>query len=156
MIKIKTPVWSIISSCFDGYCKAYIYLWISKKWQIIYVGQTNDKRGSIGRAFSHIQDEGTLRQRFEEEVGVRLEQADDLILVSYPLPQEPKYFGIETSYREAIEYLVQIGLRDIRGDVEPTFQVISNIRCNDRTSSPFIRKYATEIVRNFQANYSAY
>lgn len=69
------PIWSFISSAFDGK-NAFIYLWISKKWKVIYVGQTNDRKGSFGRAFSHIQNNGTLRMRFEEEVGIKLEAAD--------------------------------------------------------------------------------
>ncbi len=112
------PIWSLISTCFNGSDIAYIYLWISKKYKVIYVGQTNGKRGSFGRAFSHIQDGGTLRLQFEEKVGIKLEEADDLVLVSYPLPQQQEYMSIESSYREAIEYLVQIKLRDIRGKLE--------------------------------------
>lgn len=148
------PVWSLISTSFNGSNIAYIYLWISKKYKVIYVGQTNEKRGSFGRAFSHIQDRGTLRLRFEEKLGIKLEEADDLVLVSYPLPQQQEYIGIESSYREAIEYLVQIKLRDIRGKVEPKFNLISNIRCSDRVSNFSLEKYANEIVKDFQDNYS--
>jgi hypothetical protein len=148
----KQPIWSTISSAFDG-TNAFIYLWISKKWRVIYVGQTNDRRGSFGRAFSHIGDDGTFRRRFEEETGARLELADDLILVSYPLPREPEYTGVESSYREAVEYLVQIGLRDIRGVVYPKFSLISNVRTVGRSSSLFIGKYADAIVRDFLEAY---
>lgn len=87
--------------------------------------------------------------RFEEEVGIKLEAADDLILVSYPLPKEPEYTSEESSYREAIEYLVQIGLRDIRGKVKPRFRLISNVRTVERSSSAFLKRYADEIVENF-------
>ncbi|MBD3883281.1 hypothetical protein IFO70_16055 [Phormidium tenue FACHB-886] len=142
------PIWSFISSAFDG-TSAFVYLWISKKWRVIYVGQTNDRKGSFGRAFSHIQDNGTLRTRFEEQVGTKLEAADDLILVSYPLPKEPEYTSEESSYREAIEYLVQIGLRDVRGEVKPKFNLISNVRTVERTSNPSLKRYADKIVKNF-------
>ncbi len=153
MSNIRKPIWSLVSSAFDG-TNAFIYLWISKKCRVIYVGQTNDKRGSFGRAFGHIRDNGTLRTRFEEEVGIKLEAADDLILVSYPLPKEPKFTGEESSYREAIEYLVQINLRDIRGDVQPKFCLISNVRTMERASNISIKKYADEIINDFLINYS--
>ena len=148
MSSLGQPIWSLVSSAFDG-TTAFIYLWISKRWRVIYVGQTNDRRGSFGRAFSHLRDNGTFRMRFEEEVGIRLEAADDLILVSYPLPKEPEYTSEESSYREAIEYLVQIGLRDVRGEVQPKFSLISNVRTVGRSSNSFLKKYADEIVKNF-------
>jgi hypothetical protein len=152
MNNLGYPVWSLISSAFDG-TNAFVYLWISKKYQVIYVGQTNDRRGSLGRALSHVREQGTLRIRFEEEVGVKLETADDLMLVSYPLPREPEYTGEESSYREAVEYLVQIGLRDIRGNVQPKFNLISFVRTGGRVSTPLIKKYAEEITSNFLETY---
>lgn len=148
MSKLGRPIWSLISLAFDG-TTAFIYLWISKRWRVVYVGQTNDRRGSLGRAFSHIRDDGTFRMRFEEEVGIKLEAADDLILVSYPLPRTPEYTGEESSYREAVEYLVQIGLRDIRSEVRPKFSLVSNVRSVGRSSSLFIKEYADEIVKDF-------
>jgi hypothetical protein len=155
MHRFNQPIWSLISSSFDGLGKAYIYLWISKKWRVIYVGQTNEKQGSFGRAYSHIQAQGTFRKRFEEELGIRIEEADDLILVSYPLPQQPEYIGVESSYREAVEYLVQIKLRDIRGSVEPKFKLISKVRYTDRASNLMTEELANEIVKDFKENYSS-
>jgi hypothetical protein len=146
------PVQSFISSTFDG-TNAFIYLWISKRWQVIYVGQTNDRRGSLGRAYGHVSRDGTLRMRFEESIGMTLEVADDLVLISFPLPRKPEYTGEESSYREAIEYLVQIGLRDIRGKVKPTFSVISNVRAVERTSNPYLKSYADKIVAKFLEMY---
>jgi hypothetical protein len=153
MSNLGTPIWSFISSCFDGATTAYIYLWISKKWQVIYVGQTSDRWGSFGRAYGHIQEQGTFRCRFEEIGIATLEEANDLVLVSYPLPQRPEFTGIESSYREAVEYLVQIGLRDIRGAVSPGFNLVSRVRATDRVSNSQIQRYAEEIVLDFQAKY---
>jgi len=148
MSNLYQPVWSLISSIFDG-TNAFIYLWISKKWGVIYVGQTNSSKGSFGRAFDHIKSNGTLRMRFEDQVCINLEKADDLILVSYPLPQKPEYVSVESSYREAVEYWVQIGLRNIRGKVKPRFDLISNVRAVERSSNLRTRRYADEIVKNF-------
>lgn len=153
MCNLGQPILSFVSSCFDGSTTAYLYLWISKKWKVIYVGQTNERRGSFGRAYSHVQDKGTFRQRFEEEVGINLEEANDLVLVSYPLPQKAEYIGVESSYREAVEYLVQIKLREIRGNLEPRFNLISKVRYSDRASSLLVKQYAQQIVQHFEYNY---
>lgn len=151
---LRNPIWSFISNCFEGGGIAYIYLWVSKKWQIVYVGQTNNALGTIGRAFGHLGENGTLRYRFEELVGVRLEEADDLFLISYALPRQPEYIGEESSYREAVEYQVLYKLTLLRGQMVPTFKLISENRYNGRAAYPSIEKYAESIVRDFQANYS--
>lgn len=152
-INIEKSIWSNIYSCFDGENKAYIYLWISKKFRIVYVGQTNDRKGTFGRAYSHLESNGTLRQCFEDKFGLKLEEADDLILVSYLLPQTQEYLGSESSYREAIEYLVQKKLRDIRGDLIPRFDLISRVRYSDRVSSVQLEQYAGKIIENFINHY---
>lgn len=150
---LRNPIWSFISNCFEGAGIAYIYLWVSKKWQIVYVGQTNNAIGTIGRAYGHLGENGTLRCRFEDLVGVRLEEADDLFLISYALPQEPEYVGEESSYREAVEYQVLYKLTLLRGHMTPTFKLISENRYSVRAAYPVIEKYAECIVRDFQAKY---
>ena len=153
IFNFQKPMWSSIYSCFDGESKAYIYLWISKKYRVVYVGQTNDRKGTFGRAYSHLESNGTFRQRFEDKLGIKLEDAHDLILVSYLLPQTQDYIGTESSYREAIEYLVQNKLRDIRGSVEPRFDLISRVRYSDRISSIRLQLFADKIIENFRHNY---
>lgn len=156
MIFPRAPIWTHISSMFDGFNIAYVYIWFSKKYRVIYVGQTNSIRGTLGRARNHIGKFGTLRYRFEDEIGERLEAADDLVLASYALPQEPEYIGLETSYREAIEYLVQSDLLMARGTFIPSFKLISKVRYTDRASDAFIKRYAFEIVADFTARYPRY
>ena len=147
-------IWSFISSCFDGQSKAYIYIWFSKICKVAYVGETNNRYGSFGRAWQHLQTNGTLRSRFEERVGLSIEKADDLILVSFLLPNDREFIGVESSYREAVEYLVQIGLREKRGDLTPSFDLISRVRPNDRISDQAIKEIADNIVADFVSNYS--
>jgi hypothetical protein len=147
------PICSFISSCFDGGLP-YIYLWVSKEWRVIYVGQTNDKCGTLGRASGHVQKGGTLRVRFEEEVGTYLEEATDLVLLTYALPSKKEFISAESSYREAVEYLVQIKLRDIRANVFPPFNLISKIRTTARSSNVTLAEYADSIVGHFQEVYS--
>ncbi len=147
-------IWSYISSSFDGKHIAYIYIWFSKKWEFAYVGQTNNQYGSLGRAWQHIQTGGTLRLRFEENLGVRLEEANDLTLVSFQLPSKKEFTGIESSYREAVEYLVQIKLIEKRATLQPIFRLLSRVRANNRVSNSSIEKIANTIVSDFVVNYA--
>ena len=145
-----------IGRIFCGESTAFIYTWISKQWKIVYVGQTNDARGTLGRARQHVGSSGTLRKRFEAEVGLPLESADDLILLSFPLPAQSQYMTEESSYREAVEYLVQIGMYEARLRLSPAPKIISVIRCNPvRVSDVAIRRYADEILQVFSETYSS-
>jgi hypothetical protein len=152
----KQPIWSYVSNCFEGRGIAYIYLWVTKRWRVVYVGQTNDSVGTIGRACGHLKALGTFRTRFEDLVGVDLEQADDLVLISYALPREPEYTGEESSYREAVEYQVLYRLTLLRGELTPAFKLISINRYSGRASIPSVDRCAEAIVNDFQAKYSAF
>jgi hypothetical protein len=148
-----TPICSKIFSIFDGSNKSYIYIWVSKKHKFIYVGETNERRGTFGRARSHIGTMGTLRKQVEEKLGESLEVVDDLHLLSFQLPQESKYTGLESSYRESIEYLVQIKLIEKRVHCEPPFRIISNVRPFARTTDASIQRLSENIVVGFMNTY---
>lgn len=148
------PICSYFSNIFDGNNKSYIYIWVSKKLKCVYVGETNERRGSFGRARSHIGSKGTLRERFEERLGEKLEAGDDLTLLTFQLPQDVKYTGIESTYRECVEYLVQTQLLQIRRNYNPSFQIISNVRTFSRTNDASVKKIADDIVEGFSKVYS--
>ena len=143
---------SLISNVFDG-SRAYVYLWVSKRWRVLYVGQTNDPAGTLGRAYGHVLPDGSLRRRFEEEVALPLERADDLVLLSYPLPRRPEYGTRASSYRLAVEYLVQAALWDVRTRVDPSFMLISTVTTNARTRDTEVRTLAASITAAFEAAY---
>jgi hypothetical protein len=151
MFGIKT----LISSIYNGQRQSFIYIWVSKVERLVYVGQTNEKYGTFGRSYSHIQSNGTLRCRCKERIGLELEQINDLNLFSYPLPTEPEFISVESSYRLAVEYLVQAKLYEKRKELSPSFQIISNISTNGRTSNNKVMKLADSIVENFLSNYGS-
>lgn len=142
------PISSFISTCFDG-SRAYVYLWLSKRHRVLYVGQTYGGQGTLGRAAQHVCPDGSLRRRFETEVGLPLEQANDLVLLSFTLPQDQKYLSSASAYRESVEYLVQAELWDARAVCSPSFTIISKIRTSHRASEPSVQRIARDIVAEF-------
>jgi hypothetical protein len=141
---------SNISDIFIGAQKAYIYIWMSRSHRFFYVGQTNDKMGTFGRAISHLSASGTLRQRCEERVGVPIEYVNDLVLYTFDLPSTPEFIGCETSFRIAVEYLVQSKLYRIRQEIGMIFQLISNVSTTDRVSSTSAKDLSDEIIEHFK------
>ncbi len=144
---------TFVADIFNGQDRSYIYFWVSKQARVVYVGQTAERTGTYGRGYGHLQVEGTMRCRLEEATGYPLENFDDLWLVSYRLPETPEYVGLESSYREAVEYLVHDRLLNERGTVSPTFRVISQIRTNGRTEQRTVRQLAEDIALDFLRNY---
>lgn len=145
---------SYIHNTFNGVETAYIYIWLSKKHQLVYVGMTNGYAGTIGRANGHFNRYGTMRKRFLELKGYNVEKVDDFLLLSFPLPKKKKYTSVERSYREAIENLIQKELLKIRGSFVPSFDVISWVRDSKRTNNLEVKSIAQNIVRLFSINYN--
>lgn len=134
---------------------SYIYIWVSKKTKSVYVGQTYNKRGAIGRAYEHVSSEGTLRKRFLDVHGMQLEQVNDLFLLSFPLPKEGLFCSSESSYRIAVEYHVQIKLLFIRDRVDPIFRIISNVTSSEYSSHKRLQMIADDISERFLLIYEA-
>lgn len=140
----------------NGIGVAYIYIWVSKLYSIIYIGMTNNSAGPIGRAGGHFSSKGTLRKRFLEEKGIGIENVRDMILLSFPLPKKHLYISEESSYRESVEYLVQKELQIVRGVQIPSYDIVSwHERFPRRTSNSEVKKIASEIVQKFIAGYSS-
>lgn len=138
---------------FNGKKEAYIYIWFSKKNGLVYVGETNNICGVLGRAIQHIQPEtGTLYNRLYEK-GYDLYDIDDFILLSYPLPHEKRFLSEETSYRISVEYLVQKILIERRKDVAEPYEFLSNITPGPFTDLAKMKHIAEGIVDDFLSIY---
>ena len=149
---IQTNVYNI----HNGIGIAYIYIWVSKIFTVVYVGMTNNSAGPIGRASGHFSSRGTLRKRFIEKKGVGVENVEDMILLSFPLPKKHLYISEESSYRESVEYLVQKELQLLRGRLSPSYEVVSwHERFPRRTSNSEVKKIASEIIGNFKSIYGS-
>ena len=134
----------------NGIDTAYIYIWLSKTFSIIYIGMTNNSCGPIGRAQGHFNNKGTFRKRFLEETGLGVENVNDMILLSFSLPKDRVFISTESSYRESVEYLVMKELQLRRGSVSPSFDIISwHDRFPRRTSNSVVKKIANKITNDF-------
>ncbi len=142
-----------IADIFNGLDRAYVYIWLSKSAGAVYVGQTAGRTGSFGRGHAHFRPLGQLRRRMDNKLGVDPEDYDDFLLTSYLLPLSQEFIGPESSYREAVEYLVQTNLQQLRGGVKPGFRIISWVRANDRTSDLGVQLLAQNIVADFLMSY---
>jgi hypothetical protein len=144
-----------ISSIFVGRGRSYIYIWVSKHHSVVYVGMTNSKNGTLGRASQHTHHTtGTLRSRFSQNRGFNMDVVNDFKLLSFALPPKKKFTSIEKSYREAVEWLVQQALIGLAGTFTPTFDVVSYVHSSARrASNGEVKRLANDIVNNFTQVY---
>lgn len=134
---------------YKGKLEAYIYIWFSKKYRMVYVGETNNIYGVIGRGLQHIESgEGTLYNRVFEK-GYDLYKIDDFILLSYPLPREKKFLSEETSYRISVEYLIQRKMIERRIVLDEPYCMISKVRPGIYTGLKRLDSIAEKIVDDF-------
>ena len=139
---------SYISNIFDRQT-AYIYIWFSRDYRSVYVGQTNSECGTLGRAYAHVKNNGTLRERFYDAEGLPIEVISDLHLASFRLPKKKKYISVESSFRLAVEYLVQVKLNEVRSSTTPKFRIISNVTYTDYCSNKEVIRISCKIVSEF-------
>lgn len=134
---------------YRGQLEAYIYIWFSKAYRIVYVGQTNAIYGVVERANQHVtQPCGTLYSRVYDE-GLNLNDIDDFVLLSYPLPREKRFLSEDTGYRISVEYLVQKILNRKRKDVREPYKCISNVSPGPFVGMEKMLKIAEYISNDF-------
>lgn len=141
---------------YKGRLEAYIYIWFSKSTKLVYVGETNNIHGVIGRANQHVgHSSGTLYHRVYDK-GYDLDQIDDFILLSYPLPREKRYISEETAYRISVEYLVQKKLIENRINSQQSYTLVSNVEVGPYTDLRSVQNIADDIVADFNEVYNEF
>ena len=138
---------------YKGRLEAYIYIWFSKSTQLVYVGETNNKHGVVGRANQHVDNSGTLYNRVYDK-GYDLYQIEDFVLLSYPLPREKRYLSEETSYRISVEYLVQKKLTENKIKSNTFYTLVSNVQVGPHIDLVSVQKIADEIAKDFHEVYN--
>lgn len=141
---------------YKGRLEAYIYIWFSKSTKLVYVGETNNIHGVVGRANQHVgHSSGTLYHRVYDK-GYDLDQIDDFILLSYPLPREKRYISEETAYRISVEYLVQKKLIENRINSQQSYTLVSNVEVGPYTDLISVQNIADDIVADFNEAYNEF
>lgn len=134
---------------YKGRLEAYIYIWFTKSNRLVYVGETNNVNGVVGRAYQHVSSNtGTLYNCVYEE-GYDLYEIEDFVLLSYPLPREKRYLSEETSYRISVEYLVQKGLIEKRINLSDPYKLISHVKPGLHTGKKSVQNIANKIIFDF-------
>lgn len=134
---------------YKGTLEAYIYIWFSKSTGFVYVGETNNIKGVIGRAIQHItNDTGTLYNRVYDK-GYDINQIEDFILLSYPLPREKRFTSEETSYRISVEFMVQKKLIEKRIEQEKPYQTVSFVTPGPFIDLAIVQTLSDDIVSDF-------
>ena len=134
---------------YKGLREAYIYIWFSKANRKVYVGQTSNINGVIGRADQHVTiGKGTLYDRLREH-GLDLYEVNDLLLLSYPLPQERGFLSEESAYRISVEYLVQVNLHHLRANIDKPYQLISRVQPGPYIDHKKMKNIAKKISDDF-------
>jgi len=149
------PIVSFIGNSFNGNSFAFIYIIYTKEFNLIYIGQTNERCGTIGRLSSHLSQSGTFRNHFERITGYPLEVVKDLKILSFNLGGTKQFTSTDTTYREGVEYLVQKFLHEFSAKLPTYYRVISFTRPNSTTSLKYIKKLAREIASNFENIYTS-
>lgn len=149
---IQTNIYNI----HNGIDTAYIYIWVSKLYSVLYIGMTNNSCGPLGRAQGHFNSTGTFRKRFLQERGIGIEHVKDMILLSFALPKKRQYITEESSYRESVEYLVMKDLQLSRGVLSPSYDIVSwHDRFPRRTTNSEVKRVAADIVNKFTVAYAS-
>jgi len=134
---------------YKGRLEAYIYIWFSKQYRFVYVGETNNINGVIGRACQHVtRGQGTLYSRVDDE-GYDIQEINDFVLLSYPLPRQKKFMTEESAYRISVEYLVQKKLYALRREVDRPYKMLSSVTTGPCTGMKSIDHIADKIAYDF-------
>ena len=139
---------------YKGRLEAYIYIWFSKSTKLVYVGETNNIHGVIGRAYQHVDHSaGILYHRVYDE-GYDLDLIDDFVLLTYPLPREKRFISEETGYRISVEYLVQKKLIANKIKSTDNYKLISYVDVGPYTNIASIQAIAESIAIDFNEAYN--
>ena len=133
--------------------RPYVYLGFSCAEHIVYVGQTIDKRGFMGRWIDHLSRgaDSSFCARLAEYDEKAFDRITDLRILAWDLGDDPNFHTLETSHREAVEFLVQKDLRNAR--LDPWLKPISTVRFSPAVNRDFVKEKASEIVDEFKAHY---
>jgi hypothetical protein len=137
--------------------RPYVYIGFSRVEHFAYVGQTFDRRGFIGRWTDHLsgRERSSFFCRLREHDEDAFDRIGDLRIVAWDLGDHPSFNTLETTHREAVEYLTQRAIWGFCHELDPWLKPISKVRTSLEVERDFVRLKAAEIIAQFRELYDA-
>lgn len=124
--------------------KPFIYfIAILKPVALLYVGQTCQRYGVLGRFFQHLEPDGTLRNRAIE---AGIDDFENISIIAVDLSKHNKFGNAYNRYRDALEFLLHCEMKAKGCKSKIPFEVISNVRANIFVNDFELQKLSKEIA----------
>jgi hypothetical protein len=150
--------WAYIGDTSLARARPYIYCGYSRQLGFAYIGMTLDRRGVLGRWADHLSRdpvESSFRRRLHEWDSSAWQRLNDLVIFWADMGDASQFITVDTSHREAVEYLVQNQIRVIVAGGAQPLHVISRVRSNQTVNLPIVRSSARMILDAFQLHYKS-
>lgn len=129
--------------------KPQIYIiCVMKPEPLVYVGQTCQKNGVLGRFYQHMSG-GTLIEIMKEN-GIC--EFEDVSVMAVDLSEYSIFNDVYSRKREALEYLIQREMKAQGCKTVIPFRVVSRVYHNSEVTDQEIQKLAQKIVKNIVGN----
>lgn len=128
----------------------YVYILVAPTLRALYVGETLDGRGALGRLSTHLSVGygNTFVQRLSANFGVEsLDAIGTVKMYAWRLSLSRRSFhSRHREHREAVEYLVQYGVIAVLSESRMVAPLISRVRANGYVSLGYVREEARRCV----------
>ena len=127
----------------------YVYLIFAPELPVLYVGQTRAFSGALGRLTQHLTNgnHSTFRQRCQHILGLEELDVGPIRFFACDLGRRREFHSDNSTYREAVEYVVQLELLkhvpDMTVHVGP---IVSRVAANGYTSLDWVQRAASRLV----------
>lgn len=133
-----------------------MYCGYSKKVGAAYIGMTVGRNGIFGRWGDHLGralEKSSFQRRLHEFDDSAWGRMNDLVIFWAEMGEEEQFLTVETSHREAVEYLVQRQLRIALAQGKPPLTVISKVRSNRTVQLPLVQRAAERVIGHFKEHF---
>ncbi|MFJ2342400.1 hypothetical protein [Streptomyces antimycoticus] len=143
-----------------GLCRAraYIYCGYSLEVGVAYIGMTVAQNGIFGRWGDHLGralERSSFKRRLHEYDELAWGKIDDLVIFWADMGSRGDFLTVETTHREAVEYLVQRELRLLLARSKPPLAVISKVRSNRAVKLSFVQESASRVIELFELHFGS-
>jgi hypothetical protein len=124
--------------------KPYVYcICILRPSAFVYIGQSAEKRGVLGRFIGHVSKDGTLMKKTKEAGVVDFE---DVTVVAMDLTDYHIFDGLYSRSRTALEFLIHSSMKAKGCKANTPFEVISYVSNCSLIHDENIQRIAKEVT----------